>query len=150
MIRTVIDYTRLDYINQTRLDYKLFHKASIIDRLESTQELLPSRNALWRWVGRAFHASASATITRACRVPSCASRRSIRACAATCESHVLQQCSTGAPLTYGCTTLGGAQAPTRVQMYITDRQYKRRPYLPQPLKRLSQGTRPRVYRLAMS
>ena len=44
---------------------KLFHKAFITDRLKSTQELLPLRNALWRWVGRAFRQpleSASAAI----------------------------------------------------------------------------------------
>ena len=29
----------------------LLHRAFITDRLESTQELLPSRNALWRLVG---------------------------------------------------------------------------------------------------
>ena len=31
---------------------KLLHYAFIKHRLESTKELLPSRNALWRWVGR--------------------------------------------------------------------------------------------------
>jgi len=54
------------------------HNAFIKHRLGSTKELLPSRNALWRWVGRAFHASVSTAVLRACTVPACATRRSIR------------------------------------------------------------------------
>merc|ERR1712205_474 len=57
---------------------KLLHYAFIKHRLESTKELLPSRNALWRWVGRAFHATVSTAVLRACTVPACATRRSIR------------------------------------------------------------------------
>ena len=33
---------------------KFLHNAFIKHRLDSTKELLPSRNDLWRWVGRAF------------------------------------------------------------------------------------------------
>jgi hypothetical protein len=54
------------------------HNAFIKHRLSSTKEQLPSRNALWRWVGRAFHASVSTAVLRACTVPACATRRSIR------------------------------------------------------------------------
>ena len=54
------------------------HNAFIKHRLGSTKELLPSRNTLWRWVGRAFHASVSTAVLRACTVPACATRRSIR------------------------------------------------------------------------
>jgi hypothetical protein len=57
---------------------KLLHNAFIKHRLDSTKELLPSRNALWRWVGRAFHASVSTAVLRACRVPACATHRSVR------------------------------------------------------------------------
>ena len=57
---------------------ELLHNAFIKHRLDSTKELLPSRNALWRWVGRAFHASVSTAVLRACKVPACATRRSIR------------------------------------------------------------------------
>ena len=58
---------------------KLFHKAFITDRLKSTQELLPLRNALWRWVGRAFRQpleSASAAIQ--VQVLRCEKLRSVR------------------------------------------------------------------------
>ena len=48
-------------------------------RLDSTKALLPSRNALWRWVGRAFYASISTAVLRACRVPACTTHRSISA-----------------------------------------------------------------------
>ena len=58
---------------------KLLHNAFINHRLDSTKELLPSRNALWRWAGRAFHASVSTAVLRACRVPACATHRSISA-----------------------------------------------------------------------
>jgi hypothetical protein len=58
---------------------KLLHNAFINHRLDSTKALLPSRNALWRWVGRAFHASVSTAVLRACRVPACATHRSISA-----------------------------------------------------------------------
>ena len=57
---------------------KKLHNAFIKHRLGSTKELLPSRNTLWRWVGRAFHASVSTAVLRACKVPACATRRSIR------------------------------------------------------------------------
>ena len=57
---------------------KLLHNAFIKHRPDSTKELLPSRNALRRWVGRAFHASVSTAVLRACKVPACATRRSIR------------------------------------------------------------------------
>ena len=57
---------------------KNLHNAFIKKRLDSTKELLPSRNALWRWVSRAFHASVSAAVLRACRAPACATHRSFR------------------------------------------------------------------------
>ncbi len=53
---------------------KLLHNAFIKHRLDSTKELLPSRNALWRWVDT----SVSTAVLRACKVPACATRRSIR------------------------------------------------------------------------
>ena len=55
------------------------HNAFINHRLDSTKALLPSRNALWRWVGRAFYASISTAVLRACRVPACTTHRSISA-----------------------------------------------------------------------
>jgi len=58
---------------------KALHNVFINHRLDSTKALLPSRNALWRWVGRAFHASVSTAVLRACRVPACATHRSISA-----------------------------------------------------------------------
>ena len=57
---------------------KLLHNAFINHRLDSTKELLPSRNALWRWVSRAFHISVSTAVLRACKVLACAKRRSVR------------------------------------------------------------------------
>ena len=42
------------------------------------QGAAPSRNALWRWVGRAFDASLSTAVLRTCRGSACATRRSVR------------------------------------------------------------------------
>ena len=68
-----------DTLGRMHLDSsKLLHNAFIKHRLDSTKELLPSRNALWRWVGRAFYASVSIPVLRACRVPACATHRSVR------------------------------------------------------------------------
>ena len=41
---------------------KLLHKAFINHRQGLIKELLPARNALWRWVGRASHASVSTAV----------------------------------------------------------------------------------------
>ena len=57
---------------------KFLHNAFIKHRLDSTKELLPSRNALRRWVGRAFDASLSTAVLRTCRGSACATRRSVR------------------------------------------------------------------------
>ena len=51
---------------------KLLHYAFIKHRLESTKELLPSRNALWRWVGRAVRASC--VHSGAACLPACVNR----------------------------------------------------------------------------
>ena len=70
--------TRSVACTRIRHSAKLLHNAFIKHRLHSTKELLSSRNALWRWVGRAFHASVSTAVLRACRVPACATHRFVR------------------------------------------------------------------------